>query len=67
MKERHADGWHGASFRAVEDEANLIASFLLAQGLTRGERVTLLAEGRNAWVTAEFGIFFPVASASPFP
>ena len=58
MKERHADGWHAATFHEVEEEAVLIAGFLLSQGFARGERVTLLAEGRNAWVTAEFGVFF---------
>jgi long-chain acyl-CoA synthetase len=58
MKERHADGWHTASFHEVEEEASMIAGFLLSHGLARGQRVTLLSEGRNAWVTAEFGIFF---------
>jgi long-chain acyl-CoA synthetase len=57
MTERHAAGWVGASFRQVAEEARRVAGCLLATGLARGDRVTLLAEGRNSWTAAEFGIF----------
>ena len=58
MNERHPAGWVGASFRGIVEEARQVAGFLLSRGLARGERVTLLAEGRNSWTAAEFGIFF---------
>ena len=58
MRERHPDGWKDATFRQVEEEARAVAGFFLAAGLQRGDRVTLLAEGRNSWVAAEFGVFF---------
>jgi long-chain acyl-CoA synthetase len=57
MTERHAAGWVGASFREIAEEARRVAGFLLAAGLQRGDRVTLLAEGRNSWMAAELGIF----------
>jgi long-chain acyl-CoA synthetase len=58
MRERHANGWKDATFREVEEEATAVAGFLLGSGLQRGERVTLLAEGRNSWIAAEFGVLF---------
>ena len=48
----------GASFRQIAEEARRVAGFLLEAGLQRGDRVTLLAEGRNSWMAAELGIFF---------
>jgi long-chain acyl-CoA synthetase len=56
MRERHPDGWKDATFRDVLEESRAVAGFLLSAGLKRGERVTLLAEGRNSWVAAEFGV-----------
>jgi long-subunit acyl-CoA synthetase (AMP-forming) len=58
MTERHAAGWVGASFREIAEEARRVAGFLLGAGLQRGDQVTLLAEGRNSWAAAAFGIFF---------
>jgi long-chain acyl-CoA synthetase len=58
MTERHAAGWVGASFRQIAEESRRVAGFLLEAGLQRGDRVTLLAEGRNSWMAAELGIFF---------
>jgi long-chain acyl-CoA synthetase len=56
MKERQAEGWVGATFREIAEEARRVAGFLLSQGLEKGDRVTLLAEGRNSWCAAELGI-----------
>jgi long-chain acyl-CoA synthetase len=58
MKERHPDGWREASFREVLEESRRVAGFLLAEGLAKGDRVTLFAEGRNAWTASEFGTVF---------
>jgi len=56
MKERRPEGWVGATFREVAEEARRVAGFLLSRGLRKGDRVALLAEGRNSWVSAELGI-----------
>jgi long-chain acyl-CoA synthetase len=56
MKERRPEGWVEATFREVAEEARHVAGFLLSRGLSKGDRVALLAEGRNSWVTAELGI-----------
>jgi long-chain acyl-CoA synthetase len=58
MKERHPEGWKEASFREILDETRRVAGFLLSKGLAKGDRVTLLAEGRNAWTTSELGTVF---------
>ena len=54
--ERHPEGWVEATFQEIADEARGVAGFLLSRGFRKGERVTLLSEGRNAWVSAEMGI-----------
>jgi long-chain acyl-CoA synthetase len=56
MKERHAEGWKEATFSDIAGEARRLAGFLLSLGFVKGERVTLLAEGRNSWMAAELGI-----------
>ena len=58
MKERSADGWRDATFQEILEEARDVAGFLVSAGLQRGDRVTLLAEGRNSWVAAEFGVLY---------
>ncbi|HEY9595389.1 MAG TPA: AMP-binding protein [Spirochaetia bacterium] len=65
MKERHPDGWKEASFSAINSETRRIAGFLLSLGLGRGERVTLLAEGRNSWISSELGIVMAGGIAVP--
>jgi long-chain acyl-CoA synthetase len=56
MKECHADGWKEATFSEIAGESRRLAGFLLSLGFQKGERVTLLAEGRNSWMAAELGI-----------
>jgi len=42
-----------------------VAGFLLSRGLRKGDRVALLAEGRNSWVCAELGILLAGAISVP--
>ena len=58
MRERHPEGWTDATFLGIYREAQAVAGFLVSAGLKRGDRVTLLAEGRNSWVAAEFGVLY---------
>ncbi|MFW5712201.1 MAG: AMP-binding protein, partial [Spirochaetota bacterium] len=44
------------SYGQIEGQANRVANFLVAQGLQRGERVTLLMENSCTFITAYFGI-----------
>lgn len=56
MTERRPEGYVGASHRQTAEEASLVAAFLLGRGLKKGDRVSLLSEGRNAWIVAELGV-----------
>jgi len=56
MMERRPEGYVGASHRQTAEEASQIAAFFLARGLVKGDRVSLLSEGRNSWIVAELGV-----------
>ena len=57
MMEYNGSEYAGSTFKEIYDEAHNVAGFLLSKGIKKGDRAALLSEGRNAWVSAEFGIF----------
>ena len=57
MMEHRGPEYSGSTFKEIYDEAHSVAGFLLSKGIKKGDRAALLSEGRNAWVSAEFGIF----------
>ncbi len=57
MKENRGSGYKGAKYREVEDEARCLAAFLVSIGMEKGDRATILAEGRNSWISSEIGVF----------
>lgn len=65
MRERHPEGWVDLSFRGMAQEGREVAGCLLDEGLRKGERAAILAEGRNSWIGAEYGIFLAGAIAVP--
>ncbi len=65
MMERHAEGYVGATFKEVEREAEAIAGFFLSREIEKGDRIALLSEGRNSWVSTEFGILLSGAISVP--
>ncbi|MGZ3457023.1 MAG: AMP-binding protein, partial [Archangium sp.] len=79
MLEASVNAWrHRVAFRFAAGEkeerltygevnryANRVGSFLLKEGLKRGERVMLLAENRPEWPVSYFGILRAGATAVP--
>jgi len=65
LRERHPEGWVDMSFRALAEVAKDVAGFLLSEGIQKGDRVALLAEGRNSWAAAEYGCFLSSAITVP--
>ncbi|MBQ8101119.1 MAG: AMP-binding protein, partial [Paludibacteraceae bacterium] len=58
LREKRGEVWTETTFRATREEAHRIGAGLMALGLQKGERVALLSQGRNLWVTGELGILY---------
>lgn len=51
-------GWDGLSYPEVLKESRYLAAGLLDLGIKKNDKLALLAEGRNRWITSEFGMLF---------
>ena len=58
LREKVDGVWIETSFRATREEAHKIGAGLVALGLKKGEKVSLLSQGRNLWITSELGILY---------
>ena len=58
LREKVDGVWTGTTFRQTRDEGRLLAAGFMALGLGKGEKVSLLSEGRNLWVLAELGVLY---------
>ena len=63
--EKHGDVWEPTTFEQTRKEAYPAGAELMALGVQKGEKVALLSEGRNAWVTGELGILYAGAVNVP--
>lgn len=58
LREKIGDEWTTTTFRETREQAHRIGAGLMALGLNKGDRVALLSQGRNLWVTGELGILY---------
>ena len=58
LREKVDGVWTETSFGTTWQEARLYAAGFMALGLRKGDKVSLLSEGRNAWIFCELGILF---------
>ena len=65
MMEHRGSEYAGSTFKEIYDEAHSVGGFLLSKGIKKGDRAALFSEGRNSWVSAEFGIFLTGAISVP--
>ena len=63
--EKHGGVWEPTTFEQTRKEAYRAGAGLMALGVQKGEKVALLSEGRNAWVTGELGILYAGAVNVP--
>lgn len=63
--EKTGKEWKGTTYAEMKQEAYRIGAGLMALGLQKGEKVSLLSEGRNLWVTGELGILYAGAVNVP--
>ena len=58
LREKVDGVWTETSFNQTRQQGKVIAAGFMALGLSKGEKVSLISEGRNLWVTTELGILF---------
>ena len=63
--EKRGGEWTGTTFLQTRAEGRRIGAGLMALGLQKGEKVSLLSEGRNLWITGELGILYAGAVNVP--
>jgi len=65
LLEKPADQYVETTYRETREQVHRFAAGLLALGVRKGDRVSLISEGRNLWVIAELGIFYTGAINVP--
>lgn len=58
LREKTGDTWKETTYKDTFEQSRLLAAGFMALGLEKGERVSLISEGRNLWILTELGILF---------
>jgi len=58
LKEKVGETWVDTSFAQTREEGRILAAGFMALGLNKGDRVSLISEGRNLWILTELGILY---------
>ena len=58
MWEKQDGAYQSTTYGQARERVHRCAAGFLALGLTKGDRVALISEGRNDWVVAELGILY---------
>ncbi len=59
------NGWVGLTYPEVLHESRFLAAGLYQLGIEKGDKIAILAEGRNRWLTSEYGILFAGGTTVP--
>lgn len=65
MVEKKGVAFTGSTFKEIETLVHRCAAGLLSLGIQKGDRVALIAEGRNEWVISELGLLFAGGTSVP--
>jgi long-chain acyl-CoA synthetase len=65
LLEKKNNNYSGITFREVQEKVYQFAAGLVKLGVTKGDCIALLSEGRNDWVVSEIGIFYAGAVNVP--
>lgn len=58
MWEKTSDKYESTTYKELQQQIHQFAAGLLSLGLTKGDRVALISEGRNDWVISELAILY---------
>ncbi len=59
------DEWQSLSYPEVLVESRYIASGLLELGVKKGDKLSIISEGKNTWICMEYGMLFVGATNVP--
>ncbi len=65
LLEKHDGTWQQSTYRQVRERVLRVAAGLLETGVGRGERISILSEGRNDWIVSELGLLYAGAVSVP--
>jgi len=65
LRQKENDVWVETSYTQTREEARILAAGFMAMGLQKGDRVSLISEGRNQWIFSELGILYAGAVNVP--
>jgi len=65
MLEKKTDRYEGTTYAEMRERVHKFAAGLLALGIRKGDRMSLIADGRNDWVVSELGMFYAGAIDVP--
>jgi len=63
--EKPQDKYEGTTYEETRKQVYEFAAGLLCLGIRKGDRISLISEGRNSWVIGELGILFTGAVNVP--
>ncbi len=63
--EKPADKYEGTTYGETKKQVYEFAAGLITMGLKKGDRLSLISEGRNSWVIGELGILYTGAFNVP--
>ncbi len=65
LLEKPADQYEETTYNQTRTQVHRFAAGLLSLGIRKGDRISLISEGRNLWVIAELGILYSGAINVP--
>jgi long-chain acyl-CoA synthetase len=65
MLEKKGDRYKSSTYKDIREQVHRFAAGLVSIGIKKGDRIGLIAEGRNEWVIAELGILYTGAINVP--
>jgi long-chain acyl-CoA synthetase len=65
LLEKPDDHYEELTYAETREQVHRFAAGLLALGVRKGDRISVISEGRNLWVIAELGIFYAGAINVP--
>jgi long-chain acyl-CoA synthetase len=65
MWEKPQDKYEGTTYGEIKKQVYEFAAGLITMGIKKGDRLSLLSEGRNSWVIGELGVLYTGAVNVP--
>ncbi len=65
MWEKTGKKYEGSSYNQIREKVHQFGAGLIGLGIKKGDRIGMVAEGRNAWLISELGIVYAGAANVP--